>query len=224
MPNCRSCGAEIIWIEMASGKTMPVDPKRPMLVWCGRDGNQPGEVKQSYGYTPHWVTCPDAKEHRQPKQQPLPLGPVPAKAGEPKKKDEDASRELPPIGGEDATIYGGTQWQEQELLFFQAAERFCETTGLDLHETIEQFFKYTRLNDLKYLPEGSIRQLRVDLEEIHNGEHRMYRTASGYPALEALQVWFAFARKKPTLPVRAQIFWAYKLVKSQRFTGQKEAA
>lgn len=33
MSRCRSCGAEIIWIKMASGKLMPVDPN-PVTYWA----------------------------------------------------------------------------------------------------------------------------------------------------------------------------------------------
>lgn len=40
--SCRSCGADIHWIETASGKRMPVNP----------DG------------TSHFATCPNADQHR----------------------------------------------------------------------------------------------------------------------------------------------------------------
>lgn len=43
---CRSCGADIWWVETSGGKNMPID----------RDGNS------------HFATCPDADRHRRAKQ------------------------------------------------------------------------------------------------------------------------------------------------------------
>ena len=76
MKRCRSCGAQIIWIKMKSGKAMPVDAKpipyresfssgmklvtaEGEVVQASYDGNS-----QNYGYTSHFVTCPNADMHR----------------------------------------------------------------------------------------------------------------------------------------------------------------
>lgn len=57
--NCKSCGAPVRWVTMASGK--------PMLV------NVPGETRvvvvagvgrMDRAYTSHFATCPNADDHR----------------------------------------------------------------------------------------------------------------------------------------------------------------
>lgn len=55
---CKSCGADIYWIQMVSGKMMPVDAKEKKLV---RIKNR-GEIITAY--EPHWATCPNADKHR----------------------------------------------------------------------------------------------------------------------------------------------------------------
>ena len=86
MSRCKSCGAEIKWIPMASGKLMPVDAApisysenlfpfsfssdsgdsiltlvtdRGTIV---RTRFDPGVDK--IGYTSHFATCPNASQHR----------------------------------------------------------------------------------------------------------------------------------------------------------------
>ena len=78
MSTCRSCGAEIKWIRMASGKANPVDPYKRTVV---RDeGNEPlitddglvihgrfaslEEGANASGYISHFATCPNADMHR----------------------------------------------------------------------------------------------------------------------------------------------------------------
>jgi hypothetical protein len=78
---CRSCDADILWVEWASGRRMPVDAvadNRPV----GRGGDivlahrkdadkllaekyEPGkhDAKRNR-YTSHFATCPNADEHR----------------------------------------------------------------------------------------------------------------------------------------------------------------
>lgn len=56
---CKGCGAGILWVEMASGKKMPVDATPVSMV----------EVKEGIGqvihvYVPHWSTCPGADSFR----------------------------------------------------------------------------------------------------------------------------------------------------------------
>lgn len=78
MSTCRSCGKEIIWIKMKSGKSMPVDPyKHTVIIGKGnetlvtQDGNIIHGKFASYeeganasGYVSHFSTCPFANEHR----------------------------------------------------------------------------------------------------------------------------------------------------------------
>lgn len=78
MSTCRSCGANIRWIKMQSGKYMPCDcPKRSMMRGYGddvivtEDGNVVQGTFASYenganisGYVSHFSTCPNAKQHR----------------------------------------------------------------------------------------------------------------------------------------------------------------
>lgn len=76
---CRSCGAEIIWIRMASGKMMPVNA-RPIAydpaALSDKDAmtlvTASGKVEKGHfnpgacriGYTSHFATCPAAASHR----------------------------------------------------------------------------------------------------------------------------------------------------------------
>lgn len=81
MPKCRSCGAVIDWVELESGKKMPVDAQ-PRPTWCPL----PGElvIVKVYGKpafvvtvptdeplvkvgVSHYATCPDADEWRKKK-------------------------------------------------------------------------------------------------------------------------------------------------------------
>lgn len=79
MARCKSCGAEIIWIETPGGKKMPCDPEQ--VVYKMRKGarakivTQNGEVHSAdlgvelgqgdgIGYISHWSTCPFAERHR----------------------------------------------------------------------------------------------------------------------------------------------------------------
>lgn len=80
MSKCRSCGAEIRWIRMASGKNMPVDNK-PISYRADLHGDlvlvtQDGKVARAVfdpdgghiGYTSHFATCPNAAGHRKEKK------------------------------------------------------------------------------------------------------------------------------------------------------------
>ena len=87
MSNCRSCGAKIHWVEVRSGKKMPVDPE-PIDVDDMEDGmivvTADGEIVRSEhgrlyvpggkawkgegkgieGFISHFATCPQANEWR----------------------------------------------------------------------------------------------------------------------------------------------------------------
>jgi hypothetical protein len=55
---CRSCGAEIVWIKTELGKWMPVDAD---TITEGDEVFDPGE------HVSHFSTCPDAGAHRRPR-------------------------------------------------------------------------------------------------------------------------------------------------------------
>lgn len=75
MSRCKGCGAEIDWVRMKSGKSMPVDPE-PVFVEEG--GNQvfitdegdtiTGTATESkrgeVAFVPHWATCPAYKQFK----------------------------------------------------------------------------------------------------------------------------------------------------------------
>lgn len=78
MAKCRSCKKEIDWVEMESGKKMPVDAM-PRPYWCPLPGEtlvvkvvgKPAFVVTSPTDRPlvtvgvsHFATCPDADQHR----------------------------------------------------------------------------------------------------------------------------------------------------------------
>ena len=79
MTQCRSCGAEIKFIKLKSGKWNPVDPQKRTLI--EGEGNEvivtdSGEVitgrfasleegANRSGYISHFATCPNADQHRQ---------------------------------------------------------------------------------------------------------------------------------------------------------------
>lgn len=79
MAKCKSCGAEIIWITMKSGKKMPCDAKpityrtlvpgtKGGLTLVTPDGRVASGVfdpgSDQVGYTSHFATCPNAAQHR----------------------------------------------------------------------------------------------------------------------------------------------------------------
>lgn len=62
MPKCKGCGQEIKWVEMATGKKMPVDAKPVVMIQIK------GGVGQAVSfYKPHWATCPNAKDFKREK-------------------------------------------------------------------------------------------------------------------------------------------------------------
>lgn len=79
MAKCRSCGAEIIWVKLASGKSMPCDAES-VTYWADDKGDDmvvtpngevvrarlSGEASEAtgIGYISHFATCPNADRHR----------------------------------------------------------------------------------------------------------------------------------------------------------------
>lgn len=64
MSLCSSCGAEILWVTMPSGKSMPVDIIPTMVVVLSSD-NKRGTMRR--GHISHFATCPNAGQHRKGK-------------------------------------------------------------------------------------------------------------------------------------------------------------
>ena len=64
MSICKSCGAQIRWVTMTSGKKMPLDMPPQMVVCVTGDC---GFITD--GYTSHFATCPQADQHRKPKEE-----------------------------------------------------------------------------------------------------------------------------------------------------------
>ena len=78
MSKCRSCGAEIKFIKLKSGKWNPVDTQKRTLI--KGEGNEVlvaenGEIitgrfasieegANAVGYISHFATCPNANSHR----------------------------------------------------------------------------------------------------------------------------------------------------------------
>ncbi len=65
---CRSCGAEILWAETTAGKRIPLDlpSERRFLVVPLPDSSFgiAGIATSHETYETHFVTCPNAAEHR----------------------------------------------------------------------------------------------------------------------------------------------------------------
>ena len=59
MPKCKSCGMDIKWITMKSGKAMPVDVHKETII------TDEGELVR--GGKSHFATCPEGATHRRPK-------------------------------------------------------------------------------------------------------------------------------------------------------------
>ena len=74
---CRSCGADIIWIRMKSGKVMPCNAQRISyknsfpkgdLTLVTPDGKIAKGIydpeSENFGYESHFATCPAAEAYR----------------------------------------------------------------------------------------------------------------------------------------------------------------
>ncbi len=82
---CRSCGAPIIWAKTEAGKPMPLDiqpsPSGTFTIrhadgraWRGNLHEELQAIHKSKikdlgpWYTSHFATCPNANQHRKPKE------------------------------------------------------------------------------------------------------------------------------------------------------------
>jgi hypothetical protein len=64
MSACRSCGADILWIETEIGKAMPIDatPEKRIILRPVGGTSRVGKVVDTY--ISHFATCPEADQHR----------------------------------------------------------------------------------------------------------------------------------------------------------------
>lgn len=59
---CRSCSAQILWVETSTGKKMPLDyPGERRFVIESGNGML---ARQRETYVTHFATCPNAAQHR----------------------------------------------------------------------------------------------------------------------------------------------------------------
>ena len=86
---CRGCSAQVLWVEMESGKKMPCDPQ--MITYWAKDG-APGKIvtpngevvscefegdpatATGIGYISHFSTCSQARELRRKRSSPARAG------------------------------------------------------------------------------------------------------------------------------------------------------
>lgn len=71
MAKCKSCGAEIKFVRMPTGRSMPVEVKSDQLLVL-----IDGEWLIKKGFRPHWESCPGADSHRKPKLKSGRVGPL----------------------------------------------------------------------------------------------------------------------------------------------------
>jgi hypothetical protein len=67
---CSSCGAAIVWAFMSSGKRMPLDAKPQKLITLIPNPAVLADAPVGHVvdcYTSHFVTCPNAAQHRKPR-------------------------------------------------------------------------------------------------------------------------------------------------------------
>jgi hypothetical protein len=67
---CRSCGAPIIFAQTDGGKTIPVDaaPQKRVVLRPVDLPNEPPVAQVVDTYVSHFATCPNAAQHRKPKE------------------------------------------------------------------------------------------------------------------------------------------------------------
>ena len=75
MSRCKGCGAEIDWVRMKSGKSMPVDPEPVFVAEGGKEifitdegdtitGTATESKTGEVAFVPHWATCPASKNFK----------------------------------------------------------------------------------------------------------------------------------------------------------------
>lgn len=63
---CKTCGAEIVWVVVPSGKSMPLDARATTQWVIDPEGAQGGSprAKPVQARASHFSTCPQADQHR----------------------------------------------------------------------------------------------------------------------------------------------------------------
>ena len=65
---CKSCGADIYWINTTRGNKMPVNAKATTIMACkGSLTDENSRWDMISGHESHFVTCPNADQHRRPR-------------------------------------------------------------------------------------------------------------------------------------------------------------
>lgn len=68
--SCRTCHAAIVWMTTTTGKNIPVDAGSVDEAGLSFDGGKP--VFDPCAHVAHFVTCPDADQHRRRRTRPVP--------------------------------------------------------------------------------------------------------------------------------------------------------
>lgn len=67
MANCKSCGAEILWVKTENGKSMPLSVATKEKRWINQPAIDAERGFQVDTYLSHFSDCPNAAQHRTPK-------------------------------------------------------------------------------------------------------------------------------------------------------------
>ena len=112
LASCRSCGAEILWVKMESGKNMPVDADpvddgNLLVDWNALLAHviPKGADYSGLRFKSHFSTCQNAKQHRKPKQTDAEIDAAVDKATaalDPKKSETEPAPELEAFSGNQA--------------------------------------------------------------------------------------------------------------------------
>lgn len=76
MTICKSCGAQIRFVEMPTGAKMPIEISPKNIV--AKTG---GQWRVITGYDSHFANCPGADKHRKPKVTIQDIGPLSERDG-----------------------------------------------------------------------------------------------------------------------------------------------
>lgn len=68
MSQCKSCGADIIWAKTPKGKDMPLNAFGETRWFVEGGGNVTTTCRPVIVRTSHFATCPNANQHRKPKE------------------------------------------------------------------------------------------------------------------------------------------------------------
>lgn len=70
---CSTCGAEIIWAQNDAGKATPLNAKPRLVAIVDKHPVSHGAhiLRYVQGHESHFSTCPQAAQHRKPKQEVL---------------------------------------------------------------------------------------------------------------------------------------------------------